>query len=113
MTTKILVVALAVPVRRRRVAGHRGPRPARPPRRVPVGDIGRERILGEVERLIEKSTLEWTFLRAGGFATDTLGWAEQIRTGATVRWPYGAAARSLIHERDIAVVAVPPTGSRR
>jgi uncharacterized protein YbjT (DUF2867 family) len=61
---------------------------------------------GEIERLIERSTLEWTFLRAGGFATNTLGWAEQIRTEGTVQWPYGAAARSLIHERDIAAVAV-------
>lgn len=61
---------------------------------------------GEVERLVERSGVEWTFLRAGGFATNTLGWAEQIRSDGVVRWPYGAAARSLIHERDIADVAV-------
>jgi uncharacterized protein YbjT (DUF2867 family) len=60
----------------------------------------------DVERLIEKSGLEWTFLRCSGFATNTLGWAEQIRADGVVRWPYGAAARSLIHERDIAAVAV-------
>ncbi|WP_344732926.1 nuclear transport factor 2 family protein [Spinactinospora alkalitolerans] len=60
---------------------------------------------GEVEHLIEKSGLEWTFLRVGGFATNTLIWADQIREGA-VRWPYGGAARSLIDERDIAAVAV-------
>lgn len=59
----------------------------------------------DIERLIEKSGLEWTFLRCGGFATNTLGWAPQIRAGGVVRWPYGAAARSLIHERDIAAVA--------
>jgi uncharacterized protein YbjT (DUF2867 family) len=29
-----------------------------------------------------------------------------IRRDGAVRWPYGAAARSLIHERDIADVAV-------
>jgi uncharacterized protein YbjT (DUF2867 family) len=58
----------------------------------------------DMERLIERSTLDWTFLRPSGFATNTLMWAEQIR-GGVVRWPFGAAARSLIHERDIAAVA--------
>lgn len=60
----------------------------------------------DVERLIEESGPEWTFLRSSGLATNTLGWAEQIRTDGVVREPYGGAARSLIHERDIAAVAV-------
>ncbi|PSK98673.1 uncharacterized protein YbjT (DUF2867 family) [Haloactinopolyspora alba] len=60
---------------------------------------------GRIEELIEAAGLEWTFLRAGGFAGNTFGWAEQIRTEGVVRWPYGAAARSLIHEADIAAVA--------
>jgi uncharacterized protein YbjT (DUF2867 family) len=59
----------------------------------------------EVERLIRASGLSWTFLRPGGFAANTLMWADQVRTGV-VRWPYGKAARSLIHEKDIAAVAV-------
>ncbi|WSK66808.1 NmrA family NAD(P)-binding protein [Streptomyces sp. NBC_01276] len=59
----------------------------------------------EIERLIRKSGLSWTFLRAIDFATNTLGWADQVRQGV-VRWPYGQASRSLIHERDIADVAV-------
>jgi len=59
-----------------------------------------------VERLIEASGAAWTFLRPTGFAANTLMWADQIRNGDVVRWPYGAAARSLIHERDIAAVAV-------
>ncbi len=59
-----------------------------------------------VERLIEDSGAEWTFLRPTGFAANTLMWADQIRAGNIVRWPYGAAARSLIHERDVAAVAV-------
>jgi uncharacterized protein YbjT (DUF2867 family) len=33
-------------------------------------------------------------------------WADQIRAGDVVRWPYPNAARSLIHEREIAAVAV-------
>ncbi|MDX6431658.1 MAG: hypothetical protein QOE54_4024, partial [Streptosporangiaceae bacterium] len=60
----------------------------------------------DIERLIERSGLEWTFLRPGGFATNTLGWAQQIRAGDVVRWPFGAMARPLIHERDIAAAAV-------
>jgi uncharacterized protein YbjT (DUF2867 family) len=61
---------------------------------------------GEVERAIEQSGAEWTFLRAGGFAANTLGWANEIRAEGVVHWVHGAAARSLIHERDIADVAV-------
>ena len=59
-----------------------------------------------VEELIETSGLEWTHLRPTGFAKNTLMWADQIRAGDVVRWPYPNAARSLIHERDIAAVAV-------
>ena len=59
---------------------------------------------GEIERLIARSSMSWTFLRPTGFATNTLGWAQQIKEGV-VRWPYGRAARSLIHEADIAEVA--------
>jgi uncharacterized protein YbjT (DUF2867 family) len=59
-----------------------------------------------VEALIEASGLEWTHLRPTGFAKNTLLWADQIRAGGVVRWPYPDAARSLIHERDIAAVAV-------
>ncbi len=58
-----------------------------------------------IEQAIQRSGLTWTFLRPGGFAANTLGWAEQIRQGV-VRWPYGQAARALIHEKDIADVAV-------
>lgn len=60
----------------------------------------------EIEGLIERSGLEWTFLRAGGFAANTLEWAEEIRRDGVVRWIYGAASRSLVHEKDVAAVAV-------
>ncbi|MEV6106498.1 NAD(P)H-binding protein [Streptomyces sp. NPDC051940] len=69
----------------------------------PEGDI-----LGThagVERLVRTSGLEWTVLRAGGFATNTLGWAPQVSAGDTVYAPYAGATRSLIHEADIAAVA--------
>jgi uncharacterized protein YbjT (DUF2867 family) len=59
----------------------------------------------QVERLVEASAAEWTFLRPAGFAANAFIWADQIRAGDVVRWPYGAAARSLVHERDLASVA--------
>jgi uncharacterized protein YbjT (DUF2867 family) len=59
-----------------------------------------------VEQAIENSGAAWTFLRPTGFAANTLMWADQIRSGDAVRWPFGAAARALIDERDIAAVAV-------
>jgi uncharacterized protein YbjT (DUF2867 family) len=64
-----------------------------------------DRFWARLERLIERSTGEFTFLRPTGFTKNTLMWASQIRVGDVVRWPYGAAARSLIDERDIAAVA--------
>lgn len=59
-----------------------------------------------VERAIEDSGTGWTFLRPTGFAANTLMWADQIRSGDVVRWPFGAAGRALVDERDIAAVAV-------
>jgi uncharacterized protein YbjT (DUF2867 family) len=66
------------------------------------------RALGEqIERLIENSGLQWTFLRPGMFAANALRWwAPQIRAGTIVRWPYLSAATAPIDERDIAAVAV-------
>lgn len=66
-----------------------------------------------VERAIADSGLPWTVLRPSGIATNTLGWAGAIRTEGVVRWPYGTAARSLIHQDDIAAVAVEALTSDR
>jgi uncharacterized protein YbjT (DUF2867 family) len=62
----------------------------------------------QIERLIETSGLEWTFLRPGMFAANALRWwAPQICAGGgVVRWPYLAAPTAPIHECDIAAVAV-------
>ena len=60
-----------------------------------------------IERLIEASGIEWTFLRPGMFAGNALHfWAPQIRAGEVVRWPYPTAPTAPIDERDIAAVAV-------
>ncbi|MFI7134516.1 alcohol dehydrogenase catalytic domain-containing protein [Nonomuraea sp. NPDC050153] len=58
----------------------------------------------EVERLIEKSGLEWTILRPHAFAANALRWAAQVRAGV-VRGSYGRAAMPVVHERDLAEVA--------
>jgi uncharacterized protein YbjT (DUF2867 family) len=68
----------------------------------------RARVLSEeIERQIESSGLQWTFLRPGMFAANALDWwGPQIRAGDVVRWPYLAVPTAPIHERDIAAVAV-------
>jgi uncharacterized protein YbjT (DUF2867 family) len=58
-----------------------------------------------MERAVEGSGLEWTFLRPTGFAADDLRWADQIREYDIVRAPFGDVSRPLIHEWDIAAVA--------
>jgi uncharacterized protein YbjT (DUF2867 family) len=62
----------------------------------------------EIERLIETSGCQWTFLRPGMLAANALSWwAPRIRAGGdVVRWPHAAAPTAPIHERDIAAVAV-------
>ncbi|MEX2981147.1 SDR family oxidoreductase [Streptomyces sp. C36] len=59
----------------------------------------------DMERLIEKSGLEWTILRSDSIASNARWWAEQIRATDVVRGP-DIAATAVIHERDIAAVAV-------
>jgi len=63
-------------------------------------------VWGEVEELLTSAGAATTFLRAGGFAANTLGWAPAFRTGDVIRIASPKAGRSLIHERDIADVAV-------
>ncbi|MET9555427.1 NAD(P)H-binding protein [Streptomyces sp. NPDC006645] len=63
-------------------------------------------VWGDVEAAIEATGTDWTFLRAGGFAANTLGWAQAIRAGEPVLMPYPDAVRSSVHEADIAEVAL-------
>jgi uncharacterized protein YbjT (DUF2867 family) len=61
----------------------------------------------EIERLIEASGIEWTFLRPGMLAGNSPSWwAPQIGAGDVVRWPYLGVPTSPIDERDIGAVAV-------
>ncbi|WP_410875710.1 SDR family oxidoreductase [Nocardia sp. A7] len=61
---------------------------------------------GYLERLIDETGVGRTFVRAGGFAGNDLGWAASIRTEGVVREYYDDWRRSVIHERDIAAVGV-------
>jgi uncharacterized protein YbjT (DUF2867 family) len=65
-----------------------------------------EGVWADVERLVERSGVAWTFVRGGGFAANTLEWARRIHAGDEIAIPYPRAARSLVHERDVADVAV-------
>ncbi|MGI9002567.1 MAG: SDR family oxidoreductase [Pseudonocardia sp.] len=58
-----------------------------------------------MERAVQRSGLEWVFLRPYSFASNNLDWADQVRTGV-VRAPGAAHVRAMIHESDIAAVAV-------
>ncbi|MGW7679538.1 NmrA family NAD(P)-binding protein [Kribbella sp. NPDC054772] len=63
-------------------------------------------VWADVEKLLEDAGKDWTFVRPGGFAVNAQNWAGDFRTGDIVRVPSPEAGRSLIHERDIAAVAV-------
>jgi uncharacterized protein YbjT (DUF2867 family) len=65
------------------------------------------RMHAEIERQIEGSGMDWTFLRPGMMAINArVWWAANIRAGDVVRWPYGEAPTAPIHEHDIAAAAV-------
>jgi uncharacterized protein YbjT (DUF2867 family) len=64
----------------------------------------------EIERAIQDSGLEWTFLRLEVASADALQWAfdvpGQLKRGDTVRGPCAEAACSPIHPADFAAVAI-------
>ncbi|MFB4314923.1 NAD(P)H-binding protein [Actinomadura sp. 21ATH] len=60
----------------------------------------------EAEDAAVGSGLEWTSLRAGFFALNTLTmWGGQIGAGDVVHGPYAEATEAPVHERDLAAVA--------
>lgn len=60
-----------------------------------------------VEQAVEASGLEWTHLRPGDFASNTLRlWGPMIREDRVVRYADPAAPSLAIHDGDIAAVAV-------
>ncbi|MDO3703282.1 NAD(P)H-binding protein [Micromonospora sp. C28SCA-DRY-2] len=59
----------------------------------------------DVERAIEGSGMEWTFLRLLFPAINSLTFGMQLTGGDVIRAPYTKAAFSAVHERDVAEVA--------
>lgn len=57
------------------------------------------------ERALRGSSLLWTILRPGGFATNAFQWAEQVRTGRMLQAPFGDVALPIVDPADIAAVA--------
>lgn len=64
-------------------------------------------IHADIEQVLEKSGLEWTFVRPGALAVNALQWAQQIHAdGGVVYGPYAQATAAPVHEADIAAVVV-------
>jgi uncharacterized protein YbjT (DUF2867 family) len=60
-----------------------------------------------VEAAIEESGMDWTFIRPGMFATNTLWWwSRTIRDEGVVRLPNPLAQTAPVHEKDMAALAV-------
>ncbi|MEV0000420.1 NAD(P)H-binding protein [Streptomyces sp. NPDC050848] len=61
--------------------------------------------LREFEEAVRASGLDWTILRAGGFASNAFAWAESVRSDRTVMAPFGDVALPVVDPADIAAVA--------
>lgn len=55
-----------------------------------------------VERALAASTLSFSALRPGAFATNDLAWLAEIKQSGTVSLPYPEARQTPIHELDLA-----------
>ncbi|MGR6923591.1 SDR family oxidoreductase [[Actinomadura] parvosata] len=70
----------------------------------PDSSVGRSH--RELEQRVEQSGLAWTVLWPSTFAANALWWAGQVRAGDVVRGAFGALPMAMLHESDIAAVAV-------
>ncbi|MFE9423458.1 NAD(P)H-binding protein [Kitasatospora sp. NPDC006697] len=62
-------------------------------------------VMGEIERAVRESDLDWTVLRPSGFASNTFAWAESVRGMRTVHAPFGGVGLPMVDPADIAEVA--------
>lgn len=60
----------------------------------------------DIELAVEATGTEWTHVRPGLLAVNALAWADQIRNAKTIREPYPTAGYPLVHEADVAEIAV-------
>ncbi|MEV6303197.1 NAD(P)H-binding protein [Actinoplanes sp. NPDC051861] len=61
--------------------------------------------LRALEDTVRESGLEWVVLRPGGFASNALAWAEQVRTRRAVAAPFGDVGLPVVDPADIGEVA--------
>lgn len=59
-----------------------------------------------LEQAVLASGIHYTFLRPGNFANNLRFWSYSIKTSGMVYGPYPQSAQTLIHEADVAAVAV-------
>ena len=59
-----------------------------------------------VEKAVKETGIDFTILRPGTFANNLRGWSHSIKTSKMVFGPYPNSAQALIHEADVAAVAV-------
>ncbi|MFJ2607653.1 SDR family oxidoreductase [Streptomyces sp. NPDC087425] len=62
-------------------------------------------VMRALEDTLRESGLEWAILRPGGFASNTLWWAESIRRRGVVAAPFGDVGLPIVDPADIAEVA--------
>lgn len=67
--------------------------------------VGTRRHPSALEDAVERSGLEWTMLRPGNFASNTLPWAETVRARRVVTAPFGDTPLPAVDPADIAEVA--------
>jgi len=61
--------------------------------------------MAAIEEAVRAAGLEWTILRAGSLASNTLAWAPDVRAGRAVAAPYGDVALPVVDPADVAEVA--------
>lgn len=59
-----------------------------------------------LHKAIESSGLEWTHIFPGEFMANTRAWVASIRAESVVRAPFGDWTSAMVHEADIAAVAM-------
>jgi uncharacterized protein YbjT (DUF2867 family) len=62
--------------------------------------------LGAFEQAVQESGLDWTFLQPVEFMANYLGWSNLIRSESVVRQPFASRRSAMVHQADIAAVAV-------
>ncbi|MVO99715.1 NmrA family NAD(P)-binding protein [Paenibacillus lutrae] len=64
-------------------------------------------VKGTVEQAAEASDLEWTHIQPYcEFMSNTLSWAQSIRTASVVQEPFANSLNAIVHEADVGSVAV-------